>query len=287
MSIGWSLGHAIFSLNRSSLSGSLARSSRRRSTKSKMTRPEASPSAVSTESVSRRFADSLTASRSTTTSIVCFFCLSSFGGSLSWSVSPLTRAREKPWVCSERNSSTYSPLRPRITGASTWKRRPSSSVSTRSTICCGVCRSIGRAAGRAVRSAGAGVEQAEVVVDLGDRADRRARVLGGGLLVDGHRGREPLDEVDVGLVHLPEELAGVRRQRLDVAALALGEDGVERQGRLARAGEAGEDDQRVPGQVERDVLEVVLACSTDDELVDHWCPRRFDGRAGGRAGGQS
>jgi hypothetical protein len=46
--------------------------------------------------------------------------------------------------------------------------------------------------------------------------------------------RQPLDEVDVGLVHLAEELAGVRRQRLDVPPLALGEDRVERQGRLAR-----------------------------------------------------
>ena len=95
-----------------------------------------------------------------------------------------------------------------------------------------------RAAGRAVRAAGAGVEQPEVVVDLGDGADRRARVLRGRLLVDRDRGREALDEVDVGLVHLAEELAGVRRQRLDVAALALGEDRVEGQRGLAGAGQA-------------------------------------------------
>ena len=126
-----------------------------------------------------------------------------------------------------------------------------------------------RAAGRAVRPAGAGVEQAEVVVDLGDRADGGAGVLGGGLLVDRDRRRQALDEVDVGLVHLAEELAGVRRQRLDVPALALGEDRVERQGRLARPGEPREDDQGVAGQVEGDVLEVVLARAADDELVCH------------------
>ncbi len=100
-------------------------------------------SAVSTESVSRRLEDALAESRSTTTSMVCFFCFSSLGGSASWIVSPLTRARLKPWDWRLRNSSTYSPLRPRITGASTWKRVPSSSWSTRSTICWGVCRSIG------------------------------------------------------------------------------------------------------------------------------------------------
>ena len=44
-----------------------------------------------------------------------------------------------------------------------------------------------RTADRAVRTAGTGVEQAQVVVDLGDRADGRARVLRGRLLVDRHR----------------------------------------------------------------------------------------------------
>ena len=126
-----------------------------------------------------------------------------------------------------------------------------------------------RAAGRAVRTAGAGVEQPEVVVDLGDRAHGGAGVLGGGLLVDRDRGREPLDEVDVGLVHLAEELARVGRERLDVAALALGEDGVERQGRLPGAGQPREHDEGVPRQVEGDVLQIVLTGTPDDELIGH------------------
>ena len=87
---------------------------------------------------------------------------------------------------------------------------------------------------RAVLDADAGVQQAQVVVDLGDRADGRAWVLARRLLVDRDRRRQALDHVDVGLVHLPEELAGVRTQRLDVAALALGVDRVEREARLAR-----------------------------------------------------
>ena len=87
----------------------------------------------------------------------------------------------------------------------------------------------GLAALGAMGATGAGVEQAQVVVDLGDGADRGARVARGGLLVDRHRGRQALDEVDVGLVHLPQELPRVGRQGLDVAALALGEDRVERE----------------------------------------------------------
>ena len=103
------------------------------------------------------------------------------------------------------------------------------------------------AAYRAVRCAGAGVEQAQVVVDLGDGADGRAGVAVSGLLVDGYRRGKALDEVDVGLIHLTEELPGVGTEGLDVAALALGKDGVEGQGGLARPGQAGEDDQGVPG----------------------------------------
>ena len=53
----------------------------------------------------------------------------------------------------------------------------------------------------AVRRAGARVEQAQVVVDLRDGADGGARIVAGGLLLDRDRGREPLDGVDVGLLH--------------------------------------------------------------------------------------
>ena len=65
---------------------------------------------------------------------------------------------------------------------------------------------------RTVRDTRACVEQAQVVVDLGDRADRRARISVRRLLVDRHRGRETFDEVDVGLVHLAQELPRIRRQ---------------------------------------------------------------------------
>ena len=125
-----------------------------------------------------------------------------------------------------------------------------------------------------MRDADARVEQAEVVVDLGDRADGRARVARRRLLVDRDRRRQALDEVDVGLVHLAEELPRVRRQRLDVAALALGVDRVERERRLARAREPGEDDQLVARQLEVDVAEVVLAGAPDPDRdrVRHRAP---------------
>ena len=90
------------------------------------------------------------------------------------------------------------------------------------------------AADRAVRDADAGVQQAQIVVNLGHGADGRARVVADALLVNRDRRTEPFDLVDVGLFHLPQELAGIGAQAFDVAALSLGEDGVERQRRLAR-----------------------------------------------------
>ena len=122
----------------------------------------------------------------------------------------------------------------------------------------------------AVRRADVGEQQAQVVVDLGDRADGGPGVRGGGLLLDGDRRGEAVDQVDVGLLHLLEELAGVRRQRLDVAALPLGVDRVEGERRLARAGQAGDHDELAARQVNVDVLEVVHPRAANrDPVVPH------------------
>ena len=126
---------------------------------------------------------------------------------------------------------------------------------------------------RAVLDADAGVQQPEVVVDLGDRADRRPWVAARRLLVDRDRRRQTLDDVDVGLVHLAEELAGVGAQRLDVAALALGVDRVEGEARLAGPGQAREHDELVAWQLDVDVLQVVLSgtADTDGRSARHRC----------------
>src|SRR5438105_2741231 len=115
-----------------------------------------------------------------------------------------------------------------------------------------------------MRRAGAGPEQAEVIVDLGDRADGRPGIGPRGLLLDGNRRRESFDRVDVGLVHEPEELPRISGERFDVAALSLGVDRVEGERRLPRAGKTREYHEGVPRQFDVDVLEIMLACSADD-----------------------
>ena len=118
---------------------------------------------------------------------------------------------------------------------------------------------------RRVGHADARPQQAHVVVDLGDGADGRARVLRGGLLLDGDGRRQAVDLVDVRLLHHLQELAGIGRQALDIAALALGIDGVEGERGFAGAGQAGEHDQLVARDGDVDVLEIVLARAADGD----------------------
>ena len=212
-------------------------------------RPCPSRSAVSTESV-RRGRSSLpasgTASRSTTTSIVCLRFLSSAGSSSpAHDLAVDAQARE---ALADRLAQQLPVLALAVVD------EPREQQEARA-------RRQRRAAGRrsprpraarparpqhvAVLAADARPEHAQVVVDLGDRADRRARVVARGLLLDRDRRREPADVVVLRLLHLPEELARVGRERLDVAALALGVERVERERRLARARRPREDDERV------------------------------------------
>jgi hypothetical protein len=111
-------------------------------------------------------------------------------------------------------------------------------------------------------------EDAQVVVDLRDRADGRAGVAAGRLLLDGDGGGEAADGVVERLVHLPEELPGIGVEALDVAALPFRVERVEGQGRLAGAGHAREDHQLLLGDLHGDVLEVVLACASDDDAIE-------------------
>ena len=111
------------------------------------------------------------------------------------------------------------------------------------------------------------VQQAKVVVDLGDRAHRRPRVATGPLLIDADGRAQTLDVVDVRLLHQSQELPRVGAQRLDVATLTLGIQGVEGERRLAASRQPGEHDQLVAGKDEIEALEVVLAGAVDDDGV--------------------
>jgi hypothetical protein len=113
----------------------------------------------------------------------------------------------------------------------------------------------------------AGVQQLQVVVQLRHRAHRRAGRAHRVGLVDGDRGRDAVDAVHLRLVHAVEELARVRREGLDVAALALRVDRVEDQRGLARARHAGDDNELPQRNVEVERAQVVLPRAADADAI--------------------
>ena len=110
------------------------------------------------------------------------------------------------------------------------------------------------AAFRAMDFAGPCPKEPQVIVDFGDGADARTGIAATGFLLDGDRRRESVDGVDVRFAPLFQELASVGRERLDIAPLSLGVDGIEGQRRLARPRQAGEYHQLVTRDFHVDVL---------------------------------
>jgi hypothetical protein len=133
----------------------------------------------------------------------------------------------------------------------------------------GLCSDFAIALGT-VQYADVGGQESQVVVDLGDRANRRARIGRRRLLLDRDGGRQSVDQIDVWLLHLLEKLARVGRERLHVAPLPFRVDRVEGQRRLAGPAEAGDDHQPIARQIDVDPPEVVDAGAADgDPVVSH------------------
>ena len=106
----------------------------------------------------------------------------------------------------------------------------------------------------AVLFADLGVEQAQVMINLCNRRDRRFFAALAEPLFDGDGRRDAGDVVDVGPRHHFEKLARVSRQTVDVAALSFGVDDIESKRRLSRTAESGEDYEAVTRYVQADVF---------------------------------
>ncbi len=106
-------------------------------------------------------------------------------------------------------------------------------------------------------------QQAQEVIDLGQRRDRALAPAAARALLDRDRRRDAEDRVDVGLGRRLHELARVGVQRFEITALAFGEHDVERERALAAAGDAGDDGELIARNRDVDVLEVVFAGVVD------------------------
>ncbi len=121
-----------------------------------------------------------------------------------------------------------------------------------------------------------GVEHAQVIVNLGDRADGRTRIVARRFLRNRNRRAQAADKVDIGLRHLPQELPGEPRKAFDIPPLPFGIERVERERAFARAADAGQANQLIARQNQIDVAKVMLAGTFDDDICSgHQCADRF------------
>ena len=115
-----------------------------------------------------------------------------------------------------------------------------------------------------------GVQEPQEVVDFRGSGDGGTGVPDVHLLLDGDGRRDALDHLHIGLGHTAQELAGVGRQALGEAALALGEQRIERQGRLPTPGNARDHHEPVPRNLHCYVLEVIDLRPSYDDIPFCW-----------------
>ena len=115
----------------------------------------------------------------------------------------------------------------------------------------GLSRELGR------RRSGPREQETVVVVDLGHRADRRARVAGGRAGADGDGRRQAPDGRDIRAPALVDETPDEGGEALDIALERFRVKGIESERRLAAPGRAADDRELVEGNDRVDALEIV------------------------------
>ena len=113
------------------------------------------------------------------------------------------------------------------------------------------------AAAAADHLADLGKQQPQVVGHFGRGADRRSARSAAAVGGHGDGGRNAVNPLGLGLFQAVEELAGVGRKALDVAALSLGIERIEGQAALAAAAEPAEHDELAVRDVQIDRFEVM------------------------------
>ena len=128
------------------------------------------------------------------------------------------------------------------------------------------------AALRTMRLACTRKQQTQIIVNLRHRAHGRTRVAARRLLVDRNRRTQAFDIIHIRLIHLPQKLACIGRQRLHITALAFSINRVEGQAALAAARKAGDDHHFITRYLYRDILQVVLTRTLDNKFFLHYLP---------------
>ena len=111
------------------------------------------------------------------------------------------------------------------------------------------------------------IQESQIVVNLRNCPDRRAWIFRGGFLIDCNGRRQSFDLVHIRLADTVEELSGIGGERLDIAALPFGVEGIERQRTLAAAADTGDDYKGVFGYFKVDIFQIVFTRTENFDLI--------------------
>ena len=127
---------------------------------------------------------------------------------------------------------------------------------------------------RTVHDAAPRVQQTEIIIDLRHGSYRGSRVMVGRLLINGNGRRKSLDALDLRFFHLPEELPGIAGQGFHISALAFRVDRIKGQAALPRTRQPRHDDKLPPGDVQVNILQIMLRSAPDPDVFTEIPPGR-------------
>ena len=115
-----------------------------------------------------------------------------------------------------------------------------------------------------------GKQQTQIIINLCHSPHCGTGIAAGGLLVNGYRRRQSFNIVHIRLIHLPQKLTGIRRQRFHIAALPFGINGVKSQRRFPGAAEPGHDNKFISWQFNINIFQVMHTSTLNSDGV-FWC----------------
>ena len=133
----------------------------------------------------------------------------------------------------------------------------------------------GALAARAKRRAQPREEQAQEMINLRHRGDGAFAAAARLALLDAHRRGNAGDQIHLRPRQLLDELAGIEVHRIQKAPLPLGEEQVKGQRALARTAHAGDDDEPVARNRQRDIFQIMLARALDGDHLFFHCSWRI------------
>jgi len=170
---------------------------------------------------------------------------------------PIHPHADKPGFADFLKDSLVSPLAPTDNGSK--DQQPCTIREVKQQVHNFLCRLFDHLtpADRAVGNAHPGKQEAQVIINLGYRANRGAWVVRSTFLVNGNCRRQTINVIHIRFFHLSQELAGIRREGFNISTLPFGKDGIKCQRAFARTRETGNDNQLVPWDFHGDVFQIM------------------------------